>query len=342
MRFFQIAGGIMRRRDFTTLLAGATVLGVIAPRPPATRAQNTALAVIGVLNGQSTGQSAKLLVAFRRGLEEAGFVEGRNLAIVYRSSEADVGRLPALAKELVALNVAVLAAIGGDNAVIAAKGATTTIPVVFTTGGDPVLTGFVASMNRPGGNLTGVTFLGSLVAPKQIGLLRDVVPNLSTIGLLLNPANPMSPRVGAEVQEAARSVGLKLVVVEANTAAEIEAAFTRFAGQQVDALIIESAVFFNRNRNRLVTLCAQHRLPAIFNNRDFPDDGGLMSYGADTADSYRQAGNYVGRILKGAKPAELPIMQPVRFELVFNLKTARALGLTVPYGILTISDEVIE
>jgi putative ABC transport system substrate-binding protein len=332
----------MRRREFITFMAGATVPGAIAPWPLVARAQNAVLAVIGVLNGQFTAQSAKLLAAFRKGIEEAGFVEGRNLAIVYRSSEADVDRLPALAKELVDLNVAVLAAVGGDNAVIAAKAATTTIPVVFTTGGDPVLTGFVASMNRPSGNMTGTTFLGSLVAPKQIGLLRDVVPNLSTIGLLLNPANPMSPRVGAEVQEAAQSVRLKLVTLEANTVAEIEAAFTQFAAQQVGALIIESAVFFNRNRNRLIMLCAQHRLPAIFNNRDFPDNGGLMSYGADTADSYRQAGNYVGRILKGVKPADLPIMQPVRFELVFNLKTARALGLTVSPVILVISDELIE
>jgi putative ABC transport system substrate-binding protein len=327
----------MRRREFITLLASAA-----AGLPVAASAQSPPIAVIGVLNGQFTAQSANLIVAFRKGLGEAGFVEGRNLAIVYRSSEAAVDRLPALAKELVDLPVAVLAAVGGDQAVLAAKAATTTIPIVFTTGGDPVLTGFVASMNQPGGNLTGATFLGSLVAPKQIGLLRDVVPRVSTIGLLLNPANPMSPKVATEVQEAAQSVGLKLVLAETNTTAEIDAAFVRFSEQQVDALIIESAVFFNRNRNRLVMLCAQHRIPAIFNNRDFPDAGGLMSYGADTGDSYRQAGSYVGRILRGAKPVELPIMQPVRFEFVINLKTAKALGLTVSPVVLAISDDVIE
>jgi putative tryptophan/tyrosine transport system substrate-binding protein len=226
--------------------------------------------------------------------------------------------------------------------VLAARSATATIPIVFTTGGDPVQTGFVASINRPGGNVTGTTFLGSLIAPKQIGLLRDIVPTLAKIGVLLNPANPMTPRVEKDVQEAAQSVGLKVVVAQANAAPEIDAAFTQFVGQRVNALIIGSAVFFNRNLTHLVTLSAQHRIPAVFNNRDFPDAGGLMSYGADTSDSYRQAGIYVGRILKGDKPADLPVMQPYRFELVINLKTAKALGLTVPASLLVLADEVIE
>lgn len=327
----------MRRRALIFLLGGAT-----AAWPLAARAQRPAMPVIGLLNGQITSTSTSLLVAFRRGLAEAGFVEGRNVAIVYRSAEGNVDRLPALATELVSLRVAVIASVGGDNAVRSAKAATATIPIVFTTGGDPVETGFVASINRPGGNLTGTTFLGSLVAPKQIGLLRDIVPNLATIGLLLNPANPMTALVEKDVQAAAQSVGLKVIVAQANSGSEIDTAFAQFLEQRIGALVIGSAVFFNRNREQLVALSARHRIPAVFNNRDFAAAGGLMSYGADTGDSYRQAGIYVGRILKGDKPADLPVMQPIIFELVINLKTAKALGLTVPPGIIAISDEVIE
>jgi putative ABC transport system substrate-binding protein len=242
----------------------------------------------------------------------------------------------------VSLPVVVLASVGGDNAVLSAKAATASIPIVFTTGGDPVATGFVASINRPGGNLTGTTFLGSLVVPKQIGLLRDVVPNLTTIGLLLNPANPMTVSVEKEVEAAAQSVGLKVVVAEANSELEIENAFTQFVEQRIGALLIGSAVFFNRNRGRLITLSARHGLPAVFSDRGFAAAGGLMSYGADNSDSYRQAGVYVGRILKGDKPVDLPVMQPIKFELVINLKTARTLGLTIPPAIVAITDEVIE
>jgi putative ABC transport system substrate-binding protein len=271
-----------------------------------------------------------------------GYVEGRSLAIVYRSAEANVERLPALATELVRLQVAVIAAVGGDNAVRAAKAATATIPIVFTTGGDPVETGFVASMNRPGGNVTGTTFLGSFVGPKQVGLLRDIVPNLTTLGLLLNPANPMTASIEKEVQTAAQSVGLKVIVAEANSEPEIDTAFAQFVEQRIGALVIGSAVFFNRNRDHLVALSARHRIPAVFNNRDFATAGGLMSYCADTGDSYRQAGIYVGRILKGDKPADLPVMQPILFQLVINLKAAKALGLTIPPGIVAITDQVIE
>jgi putative ABC transport system substrate-binding protein len=327
----------MRRREFIILLGGAT-----AAWPPAARAQQLGMRVIGLLNGQATAASTTFLNAFRRGLTEMGFVEGRTVAIVYRSAEGNVDRLPALATELVNLQVAVIAAVGGDNAVRAAMAATTTIPIVFTTGGDPVETGFVASINRPGRNVTGTTFLGSLVAPKQIGLLRDIVPGLTTIGLLLNPANPMTPSVEKDVQTAAQSVGLKVVVAAANSAPEIDAAFAEFAEQRIGALIIGSAVFFNRSRDRLVALSARYRIPAVFNNRDFATAGGLMSYGADTSDTYRQAGLYVGRVLKGDKPADLPVMQPILFELVINLKTAKALSLNIPPGIVAITDEVIE
>jgi putative ABC transport system substrate-binding protein len=327
----------MRRRGFFLLL----LTGALAAWAPSARAQQP-VSVIGVLNGQLTAPSAGLLAALRKGLAEMGFVEGKNLAIVYRSGEGSPERLTALAAELVNLRVAVIAAVGGDTAVMAAKNATKTIPIVFTTGGDPVATGFVASINRPGGNLTGTTFLGSMVAPKQIGLLRDIVPKLETIGLLLNPANPMTPAVEMEVETAAQSVSLKVVVARANAPGEIEAAFEKFAEQKTGALVIGSAVFFNRNRDRLVALAAAHGIPAVFNNREFAIAGGLMSYGADTADSYRQAGIYVGRILKGDKPSDLPIMQPIQFQLVINLKTAKALGLNVPPGIIAISDDVIE
>jgi putative ABC transport system substrate-binding protein len=327
----------MRRREFIILLGGAT-----AAWPPAARAQQLGMRVIGLLNGQATAASTTFLNAFRRGLTEMGFVEGRTVAIVYRSAEGNVDRLPALATELVNLQVAAIAAVGGDNAVRAAMAATTTIPIVFTTGGDPVETGFVASINRPGRNVTGTTFLGSLVAPKQIGLLRDIVPGLTTIGLLLNPANPMTPSVEKDVQTAAQSVGLKVIVAAANSGPEIDAAFAEFAEQRIGALIIGSAVFFNRSRDRLVALSARYRIPAVFNNRDFATAGGLMSYGADTSDTYRQAGLYVGRVLKGDKPADLPVMQPILFELVINLKTAKALSLNIPPGIVAITDEVIE
>jgi putative ABC transport system substrate-binding protein len=327
----------MNRRDVITLLGGAA-----AAWPLAARGQQPGMPVIGLLNGQSSAASTSLLVAFRQGLAEAGFVEGRNVAIVYRSAEGDVGQLPSLAAELASLKVEVIASVGGDNAVLSAKAATTTIPIVFTTGGDPVGTGFVASINRPGGNITGTTFWGSIVAPKQIGLLRDIVPKLATIGLLLNPANPMTASVARDVQAAAHSAGLKVIVVKANSEPEIETAFAQLVEQRIGALVIGSAVFFNRNRDRLVALAARHAIPAVFNNRDFPAAGGLMSYGSDTGDSYRQAGIYVGRILKGEKPADLPVMQPTRFQLVINLKTAKALGLEIPLTLLALADEVIE
>jgi putative ABC transport system substrate-binding protein len=326
----------MRRRDFIAALGGA------AAWPAVGRAQQSAMPVIGLLNGQTSAASTSFLVAFRQGLAEAGFVEGRNVAIVYRSAEGNTDRLPALAAELVSLKVAVIASVGGDRSVLSAKAATATTPIVFTTGGDPVETGFVASINRPGGNATGTTFWGSLVATKQIELLRYIVPKLATIGLLLNPANPMTASVAREVQAAVQPVGLKVIVMEANSEPDIDTAFAQFVEQRIGALVIGSAVFFNRSRDRLVALAARHAIPAVFNNRDFPTGGGLMSYGSDTGDSYRQAGVYVGRILKGEKPVDLPVMQPTKFELVINLKTAKALGLTIPETLLAIADQVIE
>jgi putative tryptophan/tyrosine transport system substrate-binding protein len=327
----------MKRREFITLLGGAA-----AAWPLAARAQQRSMQVIGLLNVQSSPVTTNYLAAFHQGLAEAGFTEGRNLAIVYRSAEGIIERLPALAAELVSLQVAAIAAVGGDSSVLSAKAATATIPIVFTTGGDPVEIGIVASLNRPGGNVTGVTVLGSVLVPKQIGLLRDMVPRLATIGLLLNPTNPVTPSVLREIQAAVQLVGLKMVVVEGSTEGEVDTAFARLVEQRVDALVIAAAADFNRRRDFLIALAARHAIPAVFTNRDFAADGGMMSYAADFREAYRQAGNYVARILKGDKPSDLPVMQPTRFELVINLKTARALGLTVPPGLLAIADEVIE
>ena len=325
----------MGRREFVALLGGAA-----AAWPLKAGAQQ--MPVIGLLNGQSSAASTSLLAAFRQGLKEAGYFEGRNLAIVYRSAEGDVTRLPELAAELVQIPVAALVAVGGDGAVRSAKAATATIPIVFTTAGDPVETGIVASLNRPGGNVTGATFLGSLVAAKQIGLLRDVVPNLATIGLLTTRSIAMAPSITREVQTAAHAGGLKAVVVDIISEGDIDAAFAQFADQRVDALVISSGVIFARLLDRIIALAARHAVPAIWNDRPYPAAGGLMSYGADNRDAYRQAAVYVGRILRGDKPGDLPVVQSTKFELVINMKTAKALGLTVPPGLLAIADEVIE
>jgi ABC-type uncharacterized transport system substrate-binding protein len=324
----------MRRRTFITLLGGA------AAWPLAARAQQQMMSVVGLLNGQAT---TRLVPAFREGLSQAGFDEGRNVAIVYRSAEGNVARLPALAAELVRLRVAVIVAVGGDDSARSAKAATATVPIVFTTAGDPVETGLVASLSRPGGNVTGATFLGSVTAAKQIGLLRDLVPALATIGVLVSSLNaPTAAAVTRDVQDAAKAAGIKAVVVDVKSERELDAAFAQLVEQRVNALVIASIVFFNRNQDRLIALAAQHRIPAIFTSREFAAAGGLMSYGADNGDAYRQAGIYAGRILKGDKPADLPVTQPTKFVLVINMKTVAALGLAVPPGLLAIADEVIE
>jgi putative ABC transport system substrate-binding protein len=329
----------MNRRAFIGALAGTTAPSLL--RSHAAHAQQTALPFVGLLNGQA---STSVIPAFRQGLSEAGFDEGRNVAIVYRSAEGEIARLPALAAELVRLRVAVIAAVGGNNAVLAAKAATTTIPIVFTTGGDPVESGIVASLSRPGGNITGATFLSSMAAAKQFGLLRDVVPNLTTIGVLVNPlsAPNLSTAVTQDVQSSAQAAGIKMVVAEINSEADLDPAFARLTQERVDALVIAGILFFSVYRERMVALTARHRIPAVFSNRVFPEAGGLMSYGADNADTYRQAGVYAGRILRGDKPADLPVMQPTKFTFVINMKTVKALGLTVPPGLLAIADEVIE
>jgi putative ABC transport system substrate-binding protein len=327
----------MRRREFITLLGGAA-----AAWPVAARAQQPAMPVIGLLNGQTSAASQSVLAAFRQGLADAGLVEGRNLSIVYRSAESNAARLPTLAAELVRIPVAVIAAVGGDASVHSAKAAATTIPIVFTTASDPVEAGIVASLNRPGGNVTGATSLGSQVAAKQIGLLRDMVPKLMTIGFMTSPTVQSAASITRDVQAATQAVGLKAIVANVNSETEIDTAFAQFSAQRVDVLIISSGIFFRPHMDRVVALTARHAIPTIFSNRDFPAGGGLMSYGTDIKDAYRQAGLYVARILRGDKPADLPVTQPTRFELVINLKTAKALNLAIPSGVLAIADEVIE
>jgi putative tryptophan/tyrosine transport system substrate-binding protein len=326
----------MRRREF---IAG---LGAAAAWPLAVGAQPRAVQVIGLLVGQPSATLTGQLAAFRQGLNQVGFVEGRNLAIVFRSAEGKLERLRDLAAELGDIPVAVIAAVGGDVAVLSAKAATSTIPIVFATGGDPVETGIVASLNRPGGNVTGASFLGSLVAAKQLSLLRDIVPSLATLGLLLNPTNPSSVFIARDVQVAAQPLGLKLVTANAVSDGDIDKGFAQFIEQRIDGLIIGSAVFFLRNRERLISLATGHAIPSIFNGREFTTDGGLMSYGPDNRETYRQAGRYVARILKGDKPADLPVIQAAKFELVINLQTAKALGLSIPETLLATTDEVVQ
>jgi putative ABC transport system substrate-binding protein len=326
----------LRRREFITALGGAAAF------PLAARAQQSAMPVIGLLSAQAYAASQHNLTALREGLADAGLIEGRTVSIVYRSAEGDPARLPALATELVRIPVLVIAAVGGNVATLAAKAATSNIPIVFTTASDPVGAGLVPSLNRPGGNVTGATSLGLQVVPKQIGLLRDMVPKLSIIWFMTSPTVPMFAEGIRDFQKAAQAVGLKAVVANVTRETEIDAAFGQLSGEQVDALVVSSGAFFVRFRDRLLAPAARYRIPVIFANREFPESGGLMSYGADINDAYRQVGLYVGRILRGDKPAYLPVVQPTRFQFIINMKTVKALGLTVPPGLFAIADEIIE
>jgi len=326
---------MIRRRDFITLLGGA------AAWPLAARAQR-ALPVVGYLSGQSPAESANSLAAFRQGLNDTGYVEHRNVGIEYRWAQNQNDRLPAFAADLVRLQVSVIAAIGGVVGALAAKAATATIPIVFLAGSDPVKLGLVSSFNRPGGNVTGVSFLVAELGSKRLDLLHQLVPAATTIGFLVNPTGPTSQPEMTDVQTAARVLGLHLHVENASDERAVDAAFARFVQQRVNALLVLSDAFFNDQRDRLVALAARHALPAIYPNRSAVEGGGLMSYGPSLTDVYRQCGVYTGRILKGEKPADLPVVQPTKFEFVINLKTAKALGLDVPVKLLALADEVIE
>ena len=327
----------MRRREFIALLGGAAVAW-----PVAARALQRALPVVGFLNSLGRNDRPKLREAFRRGLGEAGYVEGRNVTIEYRFAENRRDRLPALAADLVARKVAVIAATGGGNSVLAAKAATRTIPIVFTTAGDPVQLGYVVSLNRPGGNVTGINWFGSQLIAKGLGLLHELVPNAAVIGLMVSPKLPETVRMLSDAQEAARALGRQLLVLNAGTPSEIDTAFTTLQRRRADALLVGGNPFFSSWRRQIVALAARDAIPAMYFNREFVAEGGLMSYGNDIADAYRRAGVYTGRILKGEKPADLPVDQATKFEFVINLKTAKALGLDVPLHLQQLADEMIE
>jgi ABC-type uncharacterized transport system substrate-binding protein len=325
----------MKRREFIGFVVGAATWPFAAP------AQQRAMPVIGFLNSASADGYAPYLTAFRQGLKEASYFEGQNVAIEYRWAEGQYDRLPAMAGDLVRRQVTVIAATS-TPAAVAAKAATTTVPVVFTTGGDPINLGLVTSLNRPGGNVTGVTNLISGLASKRLGLLRELLPAITVIASLVNPDFQDAESQLREIEEAARALDLQPVVLRASSEREIETAFATMAQQGAEALLVTADPFFNAHRNQIVTLAARGALPASYSVRDFAVAGGLMSYGTDFADSYRQAGVYVGRIVNGEKPGDLPVQRSTKFELMINLKTAKALGVTIPPTLLAQADEVVE
>jgi putative ABC transport system substrate-binding protein len=326
-----------KRREFITLLGGA------AAWPLAARAQQPAMLVIGFLGGTSPDTFADRVRAFRQGLKDTGYVEGENVAIEYRWAEGQFDRLPALAADLARRQVAVIVATGGITSAFAAKAATTIIPIVFGAGEDPVRLGLVASLARPGGNLTGINFVSTELEAKRLELLRELVPGAARVAVLVNPANATSTETTLrDVEPAARAMGLQIQVLNASTSREIDAAFATFARERPDAIFVGQEVFFVSRRVQLANLAARHAVPMTSGSRDIVEVGGLMSYGSNIADAHRQLGVYAGRILKGAKPADLPVVQSSKFELVINHQTARMLGLTVPDKLLVAADEVIE
>ena len=324
---------MIKRRELIIALGAGVAL------PLAVRAQQSAMTLVGLLSG--TQLEDRMMAPVRQGLKEAGFVEGKNVAIEHRSADGHFDRLPALARELVAGSVAVIIA-RGPGAAVAAKAATATIPVVFTVGTDPVDLGLVSSLNRPGGNVTGVTFLTTALGVKRLELLRTLVPNAAKTGFLVNPQNPTSHSQIGDIETAARTFGVDLVIVNAASESDLEAAFASLVQQRINAIIIGGDQFFLSRRDQLTALAARNAMPAIYYLREYVAAGGLASYGTNVSDSFRQAGIYAGRILKGERPGDLPVMLPTKFEIVINLKTAKVLGLAIPDKLLATADEVIE
>jgi ABC-type uncharacterized transport system substrate-binding protein len=327
----------MRRREFITLLGSGAAIW-----PFAARAQKPTVPVVGFLGTTAAHEFTDRVTAFREGLKETGYVEGQNVVIEYRWPEGNYDRLPALAADLVRRQVAVIAAVGGEPSPLAAKSATTTIPIVFSIGSDPIKLGLVASLNRPGGNITGVNFFQSELGAKRLSLLRVLLPNITAVGMIINPRFAEAEAHARDAREVALSLGLQLHVASASTADEFDAAFSSLDKQKVGALLLANDAYFLSQRQKLIALAADYRMPAIYFWREFAVDGGLMSYSPSLLQAYRQVGIYTGQILKGAKPADMPVVQPTKFEFVINLKTAKALGLTIPEGLLNAADEVIE
>jgi putative tryptophan/tyrosine transport system substrate-binding protein len=326
------------RRQFMILLGGAA-----AAWPLAVRAQQTEMPVVGFLSSRSPDESKHLVAAFRAGLQTGGgYVEGQNVTIEYRWAEGQYGRLPELAIDLVRLGVVVLVATGGEPSALAAKAATSTIPIVFSIGGDPVKFGLVASLGRPGGNTTGVSLLTTAPEGKRLGLLKELAPGAGVFGVLINPNSPAAEAQVRALQEAASAIGRQIQIANAGSDPELAAAFATLVQQRATALLVTADPFFDTRRDRIVALAGRFKLPAIYQFRDYAVAGGLMSYGINITDGYRQVGVYTGQILKGAKPADLPVQQPTKFELVINLKTANTLGVKISDNLLSIADEVIE
>jgi putative tryptophan/tyrosine transport system substrate-binding protein len=328
----------MRRREFIIVSALPSATAFLRPA----FAQQAATPVIGFLSGRAAEDSTYLAGAFRDGLREVGYSEGETVSIVYRWANGDYSRLPDLASELLTLNLRVLVAVGGDSSAIAAKGATSTVPIVFGMGNDPVKAGLVASLNRPGGNATGFTLLTGRLEAKRVGLLQEIMPPGSSLGTLIDSKFAAGAENLKDIESATGSIRRELIVGKAGNDAEMETAFTTFSERRVGAVLVAGAPFFDTRRRRIIELAAAHRIPAMYQFREYAIAGGLISYGPRIADSYRQAGNYTGRILRGTKPSDLPVLQSERFELIINMRTANTLGLSIPTTMQLLADEVIE